>query len=136
MRGDPRMMRQGSRRAGADGDQWERGKPLPPMPGMQQGGGCVARCPAWPAEGWRSGGWRRAVAPRYPSLPPDQLPCTSLAPHCHPCSYDGRGGGGRGPPPGMRGMPGMGSGPLPRLHKTGHAYKVRGRRAGRAVWGS
>ena len=25
--------------AGAEADQWERGKPLPPMPGMQQGGG-------------------------------------------------------------------------------------------------
>ncbi len=40
MRGDPRMMRQqsGRHRGGAESDQWERGKPLPPMPGMQQGG--------------------------------------------------------------------------------------------------
>lgn len=36
MRGDPRMGRQPSgRRGGAEADQWERGKPLPPMPGMQ-----------------------------------------------------------------------------------------------------
>lgn len=34
--------------------------------------------------------------------------------------YDNR----RGPPPGMRPMPG---GPLPQLHKTQSAYKVRGR---------
>lgn len=80
MRGDPRLMgrqQSGRQRGGVDGDMWERGKPLPPMPGIPGGQ-----------------------------------------------QYDQR--GGRGPPPGMRGMPGMGSGPLPRLHKTEAAYKVGG----------
>jgi hypothetical protein len=46
------------------------------------------------------------------------------------------GGRGMGPPPGMRGPPGGGympsGGPLPALHKTAFAYKVR--HAPRLLW--
>lgn len=55
----------------------------------------------------------------------------NIMPHLHPMpqgGYDSR----RGPPPGMRPMPG---GPLPQLHKTQSAYKVRERAGWMAVRG-
>ncbi len=121
-------MRQGSRRGGVEADQWERGKPLPPMPGMQQVGGlgCAMResgCFVRPAVCAACLGhavhWWGTVPMVF---------CAPSMPHEHRATpaamlqggYDNR----RGPPPGMRPMPG---GPLPQLHKTQSAYKVRQR---------